>query len=335
MLLSEFEINNYKNFEIHILERKGIFKLFFGKLFEKLEKPYFTFIEDFVVFSNSEVALKTIIDDYLRGHTLSHQKEFMEFKDLFEDKANVTLFVQMPKMYPTLYTFSTEETKKSVKENKDIILSFNRLGFQLVSSDDLFKTYLVSDHNVDAGFQDAIEKFEKSASDDLMKEEFDSLRFKIIIPDSVSKADRAYKSYYGDNSTIRDEGKISNEVPSGLWRSYYENGNLKSSVTYKNGKVDGIAFFFYNDNSETKRAEVIYKEDVIQGVYQEFYQNGAQKAKLNYEDGKLDGDAEFYYQSGRIKIKGEYKKNEKKGKWLFYSENGEILSKEKMKKNKK
>ncbi len=331
----KFEVNNYKNFEIHVLERKGIFKLFFGKLFQKLEKPYFTFIEDFVVFSNSEVALKQIIDDYLTGHTLSHQKEFMEFKERFEEKANVTLFVQMPKMYPTLYTFSTDKTKKSVQENKDIILSFNRFGFQLVSSDDMFKTYLVSDHNVDAGFQDALEKFEKTASDDLMRDEFDSLRFKIVIPDSVPKPDRAYKAYYSDNSTIRYEGKISNEAPNGLWRSYYENGKLKNSVTYNDGKVDGIAFFFYNDNNETKQAEVIYKDDVIQGVYQEFYQNGAQKATLNYEDGKLDGDAEFYYPSGRIKIKGQYKNNEKKGKWLFYSENGEIINKEKMKKNKK
>jgi len=331
----KFEVTNYKNFEISILERKGIFKLFFGKLFQKLEKPYFTFIEDFVVFSNSEAALMQIIDDYLKGHTLSHHKEFMDFKDMFEAKANVTLFIQMPKMYPTLYTFSTEETKKSVNENKDLILSFNRLGFQLVSSDDMFKTHLISDHNVEAAFQDALEKFEKNASDELLKEEFDSLRFKILLPDSVSKSDGAYKAYFEDKTTVRYEGKISGGNPNGLWRTYYENGNLKNTVIYKDGKVDGIAYFFYNDNNETKQAEVLYKSDIIQGVYQEFYQNGAQKAKLNYEDGKLEGDAEFYYPTGRIKIEGKYKENEKKGKWIFYSENGEILNKEKMKKNKK
>jgi len=331
----KFEVLNYKNYEIHILERKGIFKLFFGKLFEKLEKPYYTFIEDFVVFSNSEIALKKIVDDYLRGHTISHQKEFMEFKDLFDNKANVSLFVQMPKMYPTIYKFSSDETKKSINENKDIVLSFNRFGFQLVSSDDKFITKLVSDHNVDAGFEDALEKFEKNASDELMTEEFDSLRFKIVLPDSVSKSDRAYKAFFADNSTIWYEGKIVNGVPGGLWRTYYENGNLKSSVTYKDGKVDGIAFFFYNNAGENKQAEVIFREDVIDGIYQEFYENGAQKATLNYSNGKLDGDAEFYYQSGRIKMRGKYKNNDKKGKWLHYSESGEIVDKEKMKKNKK
>lgn len=330
----KFEVVNYKNHEINYLERKGIFKLFFGKLFKRLEKPYFTFIEDFVVFSNSPDALKEIIDDYLKGHTLSHSKEFMDFKANFEVKSNVSLFIQMPKLYLNLYTFSNNETKSSVQENKDIILSFNRLGFQLVSENDMFKTTLISDHNEDASLMDELEKFEKKASEDLMKEDFDSLRFKIILPDSLNIPDGPYRGYHEDKETIKMEGKVVGGVPNGLWRTYYQNGHLKSSVNYKDGKVDGIAFFFYNDGNETKMAEVVYKDDVITGLYQEFYQNGAQKARLNYEEGMLNGDAEFYYPTGRIKIKGKYKDDEKKGKWLFYDENGAVINKEKMKKKK-
>ncbi|MFN8258615.1 MAG: DUF3352 domain-containing protein [Bacteroidales bacterium] len=331
----KYEVNNYKNFELHILERKGIFKLFFGKLFEKLEKPYFTYIEDFVIFSNSEAALKEIIDDYLKGHTLSHQKEFMEFKDLFEEKSNVSLFVQMPKMYPTMYAFSTEETRNSMQDNKDIVLSFNRIGFQLVSSGEIFNTRFISDHNADAAMNEALENFEKKTTDDLVKEEFDSLRFKIILPDSVPKPDGSFKTFYPDNSTVKFEGKIANKLPAGIWRTYYESGNLKSTVNYKNGKVDGIAYFYFDDNKETKLAEVVFKDDVVQDIYQEFYENGAQKAKLTYENGKLNGDAQYFYATGRIKMQGKYKDNEKKGKWVFYSENGEIIDKERMKRNRK
>ncbi|MDF1550997.1 MAG: DUF3352 domain-containing protein [Bacteroidales bacterium] len=328
----KFEAIAYKNHEINYLERKGIFKLFFGKLFKRLEKPYFTFIEDFVVFSNSQDALKEMIDDYLKGHTLSHNKEFMDFRANFDLKSNISLFIQMPKLYSNLYTFSNTETKNSVAENKDIILSFNRLGFQLIAENDMFKTILISDHNEDASLLDELEKFEQKASDDLLKEDFDSLKFKIILSDSIQIPDGAYRAYHSDNETIKIEGKVSNGLPNGLWRTYYQNGHLRSSVNYKSGKVDGVAFFFYNDGNETKLAEVIYKDDVIEGNYQEFFQNGAQKAKLTYEDGMLNGDAEFYYPTGRIKIKGKYKDNEKKGKWLFYDENGEVINKEKMKK---
>jgi len=330
----KFDIIDYKNHQINYLERKGIFKLFFGKLFKRLEKPYFTFIEDFVVFSNSQDALKQIIDDYLKGHTLSHRKEFMDFKAEFEVKSNVTLFIQMPKLYSNLYTFSNNETKKSIRENKDLILSFNRLGFQLVSQNDMFKTSLISDHNEDASLMDELEKFEKKASDELLKEDFDSLRFKIVFFDSIEVPEGPYRAFYEDGQTIQSEGKITDGKPTGLWRSYYKNGNLKSSVNYKEGKVDGIAFFFFKDGKETKMAEIVFEEDVIEGKYQEFFQNGAQKATLTYEEGKLEGDAEFFYPTGRIKIKGKYKDNEKRGKWLFYDEKGEVINKEKMKKKK-
>jgi antitoxin component YwqK of YwqJK toxin-antitoxin module len=331
----KFEIESYKNHDIFILAQKGLFKLFFGKLFNKLEKPYFTYIEDFVVFSNSLEALKQTVDDYMKGHTLSHQKEFMDFVSEFESKANVTMFVQMPKLYDNMQSFSTAETKKSLSENKDIIMSFNRIGFQLIAQDNMFKTLLISDHNEDASLVEQFERFEQSASDDLMKEDFDSLRFKIVLHDSILQKNRPYRAYYADeNKTILFEGKVSNNQLNGLWRSYFENGNLKSSVTYKDGKVDGVAYFYYNDGKETPMAEVIFNQDVITGIYQEFFQNGAQKAKLNYEDGKLDGDAEFYYPTGRLKMKGEYKNDEKRGKWLFYNDNGEVMSKERMKKHK-
>lgn len=332
----KFETEPYKNHEISVLERKGIFKLFFGKLFKKLEKPYFTYVEDFVVFSNSLDALKEVIDEYLKGHTLSHQKEFMDFLSNFDMRSNVSLFIQMPKMYDNLYTFSNADTKKSLTENKDLILGFNRIGFQLISEDNMFKTNLISDHNEDAGLLEQLERFEQNASEELLKADFDSLRFKIVLTDSALATNKAYRVYYpGDKTMIMHEGKISNNQINGLWRSYYENGNLKSSVNYKDGKVDGIAYFYYNDGKETPMAEVIFVQDIINGVYQEFFQNGAQKAKLNYEDGKLNGDAEFYYPTGRLKIEGKYKDDEKKGKWLFYNENGQLINKEKAKKSKK
>lgn len=328
---AKFKSIEYKNFEIKYLEIKGFFKLFLGKLFNKLEKPYITYIEDFMVLSNSEETLKEIIDEYIKGHTLSHNEKFMDFKDNFDVRSNLTVFIQMPKMYTNMYQFSNYDTKKSIKENKDLILSFNRIGFQLVAEGDLFKTVFIAEHDPDAALNDELEKFEKKTSDALRIEDFDSLIFKIILPDLILSSDGPYKEEYKENQSIKFEGKISDNQLNGIWRTYYQGGNLKSAVNYKDGKVDGEAFFFYDDNKETKMVEVIYKEDVINGVYLEFYENGAQKATLNYDDGVLNGDAEFYYKTGRKKIKGKYKKGRKKGKWYFYDKKGKLINKERMK----
>ena len=327
---AKFKSIEYKNFSIQYLEIKGFFKLFLGKLFGKLEKPYITYIEDFMVMSNSEETLKEIIDEYIKGHTLSHNEKFMDFKDNFDAKSNFSMFIQMPKMYTNLYQFSNPETKKSIKKNKDLILSFHRIGFQLVADGDLFKTLFIADHDPDAALNDELEKFEKKTSDALKTEDFDSLRFKVILPDSVLSNDGPYREVYPETEAIRIEGNISDNRPNGIWRSYYPSGNLKSTVNYKDGKVDGEAFFFYDDGKETKMVELTYDEDLIDGVYMEFHDNGAQKAILNYDEGVLNGEAEFYYKTGRTKIKGKYKKGQKKGKWYFYDEKGSLINKERM-----
>ncbi len=328
----KFKVMDYKNHNISCLASKGIFKVFFGKLFEKIEKPYFTCIDEFVIFSNSKEALMQVIDDYLTGHTLSHNKAFMDFRSDFEVKSNISIFVQMPKLYSNIYKFSTEETKKSIKNNQDLILSFNLVGFQLTSEMDMFKTKFVSDHNEDASLMDKLERVEKKAADELMSKDYDSLQFKVSFPDTMKIADGPYTSYYWDNKSVRNEGKISNNLPDGVWRTYYPNGNLKSVVNYDAGKVDGVAFFYFDDNKETKKLEINFDNDVMEGKYQEFYPNGAQKATLFYDDGKLHGDAEFYYPTGRIKIQGKYKKGKKRGKWIFFDENGEIINKKRMRK---
>ncbi len=324
----KFKTLNYKNHNINYLATKGIFKLLFSKFFNKIEKPYFTYIDDFVVFSNSKDAIMQMIDDYLTGHTLSHNKDFMDFKANFEVKSNVSLFVQMPKLYPNIYRFSNEKTKKSVKENQDLILSFNLVGLQLVSKLDMFKTKFVSDHNENANVLDQLEIVEKQASEELISSEYDSLEFKIVLPDTLKIRDTTYTFYHKDGKTVKSEGKIVNNLPEGLWRSYYASGHLKSSVNYKNGKINGAAFFYFDDGKETKQVEIGFKDDVKQGKYQEFYDNGAQKATLFYEQGNLHGDAEFYHTTGKIKIKGKYKNGKRRGKWLFFDTEGNIINKE-------
>jgi len=324
---AKFKSIEYRNFEIKYLEIKGFFKLFLGKLFKDLEKPYITYIENFMVISNSETTLKQVIDDYIIGHTLSHDEKFIDFKDNFEAKSNVSVFLQMPKIYTNLYNFSNQDTKKSVKENKDLILSFNQIGIQLVSEGDLFKTLIIATHDPDAALNDELEKLEQKTSAALSLEYFDSLRFKISIPDSVLSVNGAFKELYPETEITRFEGNISNHQLNGIWRTYYPSGNLQSTVNYNEGLVDGDAYFYYDNDKNTKMAEVQYSDDLIDGVYMEYYENGAQKALLHYEEGILNGEAEYYYRTGRTKIKGKYKNGRKKGKWYFYDEKGNLINK--------
>ena len=59
---------------------KGFFRLFFGKLFDKFEKPYYTYVDDYVVFSNKAASLLSFVEDYEQKNLL---KDNPGFKDAF------------------------------------------------------------------------------------------------------------------------------------------------------------------------------------------------------------------------------------------------------------
>lgn len=329
----KFEEVDYKDHKINYLDIKGFFKMFFGKLFGKLTKPYFTYIDNYVVFSNSPSTLMDLIDDYTNGKTLEKNKEFSSFREQFENKSNVTAFVRMPEMYSHLYYYSNAEKRTGIHENKELILSFSKIGFQLVSDGKLFKTTLIVEHNEDALFNEELEKFE-NAAEELFVKDYDSLKFKPSLDASVSGKDGSFKTEFEEGKT-KYEGIIKDGKIEGTLKTYYSSGKLESSVNYRNGKVTGKAIFYYDNDDNNAKAEMVFNDDEqIQGEYIEYYENGEKKAVLEFDEGLPDGEALFYYDSGNIKIEGQYKKGVKEGKWKNYTEDGNLFDKEKWKKGK-
>jgi hypothetical protein len=327
----KFDAVDYKGFEINFLSIKGFFRMFFGKLFGKLDKPYFTYIDDFVVFSNSMDALKQVIDNYKEGKTLSKNEKFMNFMNDFPSKCNISVFVQMPKIYANLYQYSTSEKQESIRKNKDIILSFCRLGFQMKSESKRFVTKLVADHEEMDALSAELQLIEQEARDGLMNVEIDSLSFKVILGEKELAKDGPFKILYEDGK-LKAEGSVKNKQVEGLCRSYFPSGRIRNSVFYTEGKVNGVVEFFYEDEKSTKRVEAMFATDRLIGVYREYFDNGTRKALLNYDEGLLNGSAEYYYKSGKVKVQGEFKDGIKSGKWSVFSEDGEVIEKEKWRK---
>jgi antitoxin component YwqK of YwqJK toxin-antitoxin module len=324
----KFKTQNYNNYDINYLEIKGFFKMFFGKLFGKLEKPYFTCIKDYVVFSNNPSIIMDVIDDYSAGKTLVNNKDFADFKDEFEVNSNVTAFVETPNAYSYLYNYSNADKRKGVKKNKEVILCFTKVGFQLISDGNVFKTTIITGFNNNYK-GDELERIESSAEDTYNKE-CEALSFKV----NATGNDGNYKETYSDGKPKCD-GTISGGKLNGQLKSFYESGNLKSVVNYKDGKVEGNAVFYYDNANHIIKAEVIFENELIKGDYKEYYENTKPKAVIEYNNGKPDGDAKYYYDSGNIKIEASFKEGEQNGKWKIYNETGQMTEKQKWKKGEK
>ncbi len=326
----KFDEIEHNGYTINFLNMKGLFKLFFGNLFDKLEKPYYTFIDDYVILSNSLPVIEDFIDDYESGTTLENSSDYQDFQKNFSSKTTVNVYLQVPNLYSNLYLFAKNQTRKSITDNKELILSFVRIGVQLTAEDGLFHTKMLAVHDENALAVDQINKLETESVEELINEDIESLSFKISYS-TVKNNETMYQSTSFD-SLMKLNAKPNELIMNGLWKTLYENGNVRCVVPYRNDKINGISRFYFDNDTTALQAEAVFEDDKMCANYREYYKNGQLKAEIEYDDGLKDGDAKFYYETGELKIKGGFKNGKRNGKWKYYTKDGELMNKEKYKK---
>jgi len=142
----KFKVHDYRGYEINYLALKGFFKLFFKRLFSKIEQPHFTIIGDYVIFSNDTTSLQFVIESYLSQETLGEKDEFQNFYDNFESKANIFTYFQTELLFNYIKTNLDAEASQDLENDKPYVLSFPHLGFQMYPGEGMYKTYLFGQH---------------------------------------------------------------------------------------------------------------------------------------------------------------------------------------------
>jgi len=130
------------------------------------------------------------------------------------------------------------------------------------------------------------------------------------------------------------EGELKNDLATGEWRYYLEDGRLKLRILY-----------------DDSGAEIRRKFE--NGEIEEFYDSGIPKSYYEYRHGKIHGPFEEFYNRGdfvrreiisaepgqaiefkeslentQLKMDGEYKMGKLEGEIIYYNEDGTILKKE-------
>jgi len=136
----KFEELDYRGYSIKYLELRGFFKIFFRKLFDKIEQPHFTYIDDYVVFSNDTTALQTMIDRYLEDQVLARDEAFEDFQDEFSDQSNLFTYINNASFYSYLEATLDYEARRDLQKNREYLLSFPHIGLQLSPSGGMYQT---------------------------------------------------------------------------------------------------------------------------------------------------------------------------------------------------
>ena len=221
---------NYEGYSIKYISFPGLLKLFFGKAIGKIDKPYYTLIGEYAVFSNHPQTIKNIIDDYRQGKTLKNSAAFNTFTNKFERKSNAFFYVDIPVFFNNLKDFVGPATWEDLNRNKQVINSFPQAGFQINEQDDLL--HLV----IKAEYKETIENY--------VARQFDNEFISLFSAETSQKNDTVETGNEWYNPVI-----IINDLDSRELKVKYDNGNLKYSVDLKKGVKNGT-YKEYFENGE-------------------------------------------------------------------------------------
>ena len=229
---ARFETVTYKGHSVHYLEVKGLFKVLLGKLFDKVEKPYYTIIDEYVCFSNKPETIIALIEDYENKNTLENDETFKAFSGRFDHSMSAVCYVNGNRYFNTLMASLKGESRKNALDNKKYIVCFRNMAFQLTEAGRNFDTRILLD-------------FETPAESDLNTDY--SPAPGIAEKDTLSDAERFFIETFSngaitenyDNGKPKLRAETRDGLKDGKYREYYEDGSLKVKGTYRKGQKAG------------------------------------------------------------------------------------------------
>ncbi|GAA3606349.1 DUF3352 domain-containing protein [Flavivirga amylovorans] len=256
----KFKEINYKGYPINFMSIKGFFKLLIGKLFKGIDKPYYTIMEDYVVFSNHPNTLKSIINSYTNKETLDNFEAYKDFNDAFDSRCSVFAYINAPNLYNSVYNFVDTNAKKQLKTNKDYFICFPQIGIQLTPEKGFFESKIVIDYEdpdivkTKYTFTDTRTPLKTNTASPIIEITEENLNKEIIfnIPE-IFPTDLTAKEFIKKhpNGKVKFSVELKDGLKHGNYEEYYRNGKLKISGKYYKDEQNG-AWRVYN-----------FEEDVV------------------------------------------------------------------------
>ncbi len=245
----KFNNVTYNGYEIRYIEVKGLFKSFLGKLFAKIEKPYYTIIDDFVVMSDDPKTLLITIDDFIAQKTLANKQEYRDFRGKFANKTSVMAYISPNHHFANFKGLLNPESWASSQKNQQYIRSFNHVGLSLSGDGDRMRTVL--------GTQYVAWVAPPAEVPDTTDNESDTLS--LMDHFYVKNFSNNMHTIFYDNGNQRTSVELDGNTMDGVYLEYYENGVIKIKGKYRNGIKQGTWRYF------KPNGELDYKEKYIDG----------------------------------------------------------------------
>ncbi len=121
----------------------------------------------------------------------------------------------------------------------------------------------------------------------------------------------------GDDGLYYDKDQ---NLFTGVYKEFYDNGQVKQDMTLLNGRADGEVSLWYR--SGACRETRIFKAGKRDGLWVSFSESGGKTGEASYKDDLKDGPWRIWDDNGILRYEMFYRKGQKSGLWIMYDANG-------------
>ena len=126
-----------------------------------------------------------------------------------------------------------------------------------------------------------------------------------------------------DEQFLMLEGTFRLDRPVGEWKGYYTGHKTKFSGSYDSeGRETGVWTTYYENGQ--KSSSGLFVSGNREGNWQWWYDNGQLKDEGKFDKGRETGIWTSYYNNGAKSGEGEFKEGKREGHWTWWRENGEV-----------
>ena len=126
-----FDLTEFKNYTINRIGLKNVFNNLLGKPFVNLENHFYTIIDEYVVFGNSENGLKKFITNVVNERTLKNSDSFDAFTDNLSSISTLFIYNNIARSNKLYQQFAIEEHLPIYENKWDVFQKFEAISLQV------------------------------------------------------------------------------------------------------------------------------------------------------------------------------------------------------------
>ena len=113
---------------------------------------------------------------------------------------------------------------------------------------------------------------------------------------------RGLWKYYYENGQLKEEGGYKDDKKEGLWKHYYEDGILELEINHENNKIYG-RWYYENGQLKKEGGQIDY---IHNGLWKHYYEDGVLEREIEHTENGWNSTR--YYNNGQLKGKLNFKK---------------------------